>query len=964
MRSMQQKIRIAIGGGAVIVLIFFVLFTSSRIFKVDITGNLPQAPSQPKVNIINANQYDLEWQDNANNESGFKIERSTDYEDGFIEIAQTSPNITNYIDSNLIPDRMYYYRVKSYNSVGDSDYSELTSPQKEVNFDLLAGIGSMRKSTHTSWRDGSSRNTIEPSENDQVANGWYRINDPSVILKINSVFRIDQEDDLKSQYMGVKGTNSNNADISFNNELAAPKLGLEQGDTLRLEFDDVKFSGYENLPNGSKVQYGIRLYGQAGNTDPNVSYANMFFIQKDNIDPTISGSLYAEGQVVRDLIIDGILYPNHPIGHLYSSIRMFVDGDIGDAQLGVNFSAAHIYVKKNGQSDFEKIIVPAPHNRNIKTGLTGYDTNKYDAYEVASNFDWVSTSYTLDKEVPHLKYYNPNIKVYSYIGAAVFSDYRDDNYEDPMTIPHTQFQWALENHPEWFYSRYRDPINKTGDMILEEGENDPREDYKKYFNAEDYASGDESKQIPYFWDIQYPQIYSVNPSISSYQDYFYNSVVKAVDFYDFDGVFVDTLGATGPWSVVDPPQDLQKLVLPDQVQKFQESVFPRLRAAGVTTIHNSCSSHYSTYGGIIMFNPYWKKDSLSAQNKPGDLISLINRYYGVNSDPISLFNDNYPDMTADFFFQEWAFFSHGLDENDIDRNQYSAVNWARAVEDMELVKQWNENLTPNLKKKIFQLVHGVDRPEDPALGTDGWAQFGLASYLLGASDYSWLGIDKVPYGNSGQIVSGFSLTTRLGDPIEPRVIHTQDQYSDEYEKKTLQTRKFSNGLVVVNGHPTQEASYTVEQNLYDEQGNLISQGTPIVLEPHSGRILFYPDNPSDNPHDNPPGDQPPEQSGSTPSSGSGTTKGTGKITQKPSSKSKSSTNANANSSSSAEQVLPLPPGAKPIEISLAPENENTNSIEKQPAKTENTSGNYWYIGLGSLGVILGIIWIALSRPGH
>ncbi|MFH1562943.1 MAG: PQQ-binding-like beta-propeller repeat protein [Nitrospirota bacterium] len=88
---------------------------------------IPYAPSGLLSKPISTTQIDLyhvhlSWQDNSNNEQGFKIERRGKIT-GYTQIAILLANTTTYQDKNLVPDTTYYYRLKAYNSLGDSDYS-------------------------------------------------------------------------------------------------------------------------------------------------------------------------------------------------------------------------------------------------------------------------------------------------------------------------------------------------------------------------------------------------------------------------------------------------------------------------------------------------------------------------------------------------------------------------------------------------------------------------------------------------------------------------------------------------------------------------------------------------------------------------------------------------------------------------------------------------------------------------
>jgi hypothetical protein len=66
----------------------------------------------------------LAWTDNANNETGFKIERKTGAGGTYSQIATVGANVTSYNNNTgLSPSTTYYYRVRANNGSGDSAYS-------------------------------------------------------------------------------------------------------------------------------------------------------------------------------------------------------------------------------------------------------------------------------------------------------------------------------------------------------------------------------------------------------------------------------------------------------------------------------------------------------------------------------------------------------------------------------------------------------------------------------------------------------------------------------------------------------------------------------------------------------------------------------------------------------------------------------------------------------------------------
>ncbi len=98
----------------------------------------PEAPTGLTSVLNSARKINLNWTDNATNETGFKIERS---DDGgpFVQIAAVPADTSSYADTLINLASEYCYRVRALNTFGYSDYTNVVCEVTPVmDFTLIA----------------------------------------------------------------------------------------------------------------------------------------------------------------------------------------------------------------------------------------------------------------------------------------------------------------------------------------------------------------------------------------------------------------------------------------------------------------------------------------------------------------------------------------------------------------------------------------------------------------------------------------------------------------------------------------------------------------------------------------------------------------------------------------------------------------------------------------------------------
>ena len=92
---------------------------SHTAYTLDAPAIVMAAPSNVVAKLIN-NAIVITWQDNASNEMGYFVERSTSPTTGFIPIGGVAPNVTTFTNGSFTPGITYYYRIRASNTTTGS----------------------------------------------------------------------------------------------------------------------------------------------------------------------------------------------------------------------------------------------------------------------------------------------------------------------------------------------------------------------------------------------------------------------------------------------------------------------------------------------------------------------------------------------------------------------------------------------------------------------------------------------------------------------------------------------------------------------------------------------------------------------------------------------------------------------------------------------------------------------------
>jgi predicted esterase len=110
-------------GGSKVLIPALVLSDPTASATTSALPGVPAAPTGLLASGISKSSIQINWADNANNETGFELFRSSNTNGNYIQLGTLPANTTSYVDTGLFANSIQYYKVRAAGVGGKSNFT-------------------------------------------------------------------------------------------------------------------------------------------------------------------------------------------------------------------------------------------------------------------------------------------------------------------------------------------------------------------------------------------------------------------------------------------------------------------------------------------------------------------------------------------------------------------------------------------------------------------------------------------------------------------------------------------------------------------------------------------------------------------------------------------------------------------------------------------------------------------------
>lgn len=246
------------------------------------SSGAPAAPSSLAASSASSSSIKVNWKDNASNEEGFVLERSTSSNfSGSVARITIAANTTSYTDNNKQSGVTFYYRIKAVSGSQSSAFSNVVSaaagstastPEKDSPSTDLSAPGSLQasgastSSIRLNWQDnagGEDGYILERSPSSSFSGSGASIKLPANATTyldnykqkgVTYYYRVKAVQGSKSSaYSNVVSATTSGSGTTTQNQ--APTVNAGSDKTLSLPTNSLTLNGSASDPDGSISVY-------------------------------------------------------------------------------------------------------------------------------------------------------------------------------------------------------------------------------------------------------------------------------------------------------------------------------------------------------------------------------------------------------------------------------------------------------------------------------------------------------------------------------------------------------------------------------------------------------------------------------------------------------------------------------------------------------------------------------------